>query len=212
MTGSEETLSDQSTGGAPKETRGGNQTIWRAFFGRLLRLFLRPTRYWQSVDEVGLPPARQLVFPHLTILALLRGAAGLVGSLAQESGVDKSVVYAISSFLATFVVVGAMAMLVVVMAKGLKGEASIKAAFSWVALALTPLFVVGTLGAVPVPYFGAAAEMLALPYAFYVMAVGIDVGLNVKPERQAKAASLLAGGLLVLWTLAASLTFIRGTG
>ena len=44
------------------------------------------------------------------------------------------------------------------------------------------------------------------------MAVGIDVGLNVKPERQAKAASLLAGGLLVLWTLAASLTFIRGTG
>ena len=66
---------------------------------------------------------------------------------------------------------------------------------------LTPLFAVGILAAIPLPHVAPIAELLAMPYAFYVLAVGVVPELGLSSEKAPGVVGKLCGALLILWSV-----------
>jgi hypothetical protein len=53
----------------------------------------------------------------------------------------------------------------------------------------------------PFPYVGPAAEALAMPYTFYVLAVGVTPMLGVAGDRAPGVVGMLNGALVLGWAL-----------
>jgi len=65
---------------------------------------------------------------------------------------------------------------------------------------LTPLFAIGVLAVIPLPYVSAIADLVMMPYTFYVLAAGVVPALGVAENRAPTRVGLICGALLLLWS------------
>jgi hypothetical protein len=156
-------------------------------------VLLRPTKAWERLSKEQLTLG-EVLWPHVVVLILARGIAELIGNLLSGKSLGLSFGELAVAVVSWFVLVW-----VVAIASGsvasTRGGARLAAndAFSFGAYGLTPLFVVGVLSVIPLPYVSQAAGVLAMPYAFYV--------LSVKESESAAIAGLVCGTLLLAWAL-----------
>jgi hypothetical protein len=174
---------------------------WAHFFARLGLVLLRPTKAWERLSKEQLTLG-EVLWPHVVVLILARGIAELIGNLLSGKSLGLSFGELAVAVVSWFVLVW-----VVAIASGsvasTRGGARLAAndAFSFGAYGLTPLFVVGVLSVIPLPYVSQAAGVLAMPYAFYVLSVGVVPMLRVKESESAAIAGLVCGTLLLAWAL-----------
>ena len=70
-------------------------------------------------------------------------------------------------------------------------------AFRFAAYGVTPFLVFGMLSVIPLPYVATIADAIALPWAFYVLSVGVVPMLGIPEDRAPAAVGLLTGALLI---------------
>ena len=175
----------------------------RSPMGRFLADFFliltRPGTFWQNQDK---HPATlgQLFFPHLTLLIALRTLATTAGSLINsEAGAKQVLIQSLSQAFLIFVLLGLMS-LIVMASSGLSGaKLSFDRATRFVGYSLTPMFFVGIIGIIPLPYISTICDLLAMPWAFVVMGTGILPFLKVETPHAPTLTALLCGLLLCLW-------------
>ena len=90
--------------------------------------------------------------------------------------------------------------LIVMASSGLSGaKLSFDRATRFVGYSLTPMFFVGIIGIIPLPYISTICDLLAMPWAFVVMGTGILPFLKVETPHAPTLTALLCGLLLCLW-------------
>lgn len=169
------------------------------FFLDFAAILAHPTAFWRGQD---LHPATigQLLWPHLTILILLRTAAVFVGGFLQpDSVLSQVVIQAVTQGVLIFLLVWAMS-LIIAGISALSGSGfHYTKALRFVGYGITPMLFVGLIGAIPLPWLANICDLLAMPWAFIVMGTGILPYLKLKPDHAPTLAALICGVLLCLW-------------
>ena len=186
---------------AAPEKVGPPEHRWPAFIGRVLRILVRPSHEWDKVSKQDQKIA-SVLWPHVLVLILARAGAELIGHLLQDWSIGAALVDFAFSVLSWFVLVWIFAFASLSIAST-RGSARLAAtdAVRFAAYGLTPLFVVGILSVIPVPYVSQVADVVTMPYAFYVLSVGVVPMLRVPEKSAAAVAGLTNGLLLLLWAL-----------
>ncbi|MDX9720447.1 MAG: Yip1 family protein [Myxococcota bacterium] len=179
--------------------KGTQQARWIRFLKRLLHVLLRPQSFWEDALEDRHQSLSEILFPHTVVLIFVRALAGFVGALLGGSTFAQALANFGSSLLSWFALVFTFAFIVgfVVSARG--GQIGETRAWRYAAYGLAPLFAVGIFAAIPLPYVAPVAELIAMPYTFYVMGLGLVPIFGLKAERAPALVGLLCGLLLVLW-------------
>jgi hypothetical protein len=170
------------------------------FLGRVLHILARPSDFWDEVSSL-VTPMRHLMFPHLTVLIGIRAGAGFIGDLLQSAGFVASLGKMFTSFFSWFALVWVFALIAGSIATTSGARQSVGSAVRFSVYGLTPLFAVGILAAIPLPHVAPIAELLAMPYAFYVLAVGVISELGIPSDKAPGAVGKLCGALLILWSV-----------
>ena len=171
---------------------------WGHFFQNIGMLLLRPTAAWDDICKTK-EDLSKVLWPHVLVLLLARGVADFFGNLIRGESLAVAMGQMVSSVLAWFVLIWLFALAAASIAGSRGGELTDSFRFS--GYALTPLFVVGILAVVPVPYVSRIADLVVMPYAFYVLAVGTVPMLRIPSDKAPGAVGLLAGTMLILWAL-----------
>lgn len=183
-----------------KEVVEPTGTPWQRLFRRLVMVLLRPSRFWAELQTEELT-IKEMLFPHVALLLVVRGVAGLVGDLMGGVGVGSAVLGLLSSMLGWFGLIWLLAIAASTLAGVGGGRLSPLHGLRLSAYGLTPLFVAGVLAAVPLRQVAPVAELVAMPWAFYVMAHGVVPCLGVKDKRAITLIAQLNGLTLVLWSV-----------
>lgn len=187
------------------EARGTHQvpagTPWGRFVTRLLQVLLRPSKTWERLAEEQVPIA-EVLWPHAVFLILLRAGAELVGRLLEGWRLGPAMADFALGVVSWFVLLWVFAFVAASVASA-RGHAALAAgdALRFGSYGLSPLFAVGVLGVVPLPYVAQIAGVLAMPWAFYVLAVGVRPMLRVKDQDAAAVTGLICGALVLAWAL-----------
>lgn len=186
--------------GVPRAARRAVTVTWSGFVGRVVKILLRPIVFWREIQDEEMS-VRQVMFPHMIALIAVRSVAGFIGSLLQGHGLGAATGELLTSFLSWFALVWAFAAVAGSVASTSGGRLSANDSLRFAAYALVPFFVVGIFAAIPLPHVAPIAELVAMPYAFYVLALGVEPLLGVPAERSAVVTGQLCGALLVLWSI-----------
>lgn len=174
---------------------------WGRFFARMMLILVRPTKAWDRLakEEVGIG---ELLWPHALVLILARGCAELVGHLLEGWKLGAALADLAFGVLSWFVLVWVFSFVAGSVAST-RGGARLAAgdAMRFGAYGLTPLFAVGMISVIPFPYVSQIAGVLAMPYAFYVLAVGVRPMLHVDDKDAAAVTGLVCGALVLAWAL-----------
>ena len=182
------------TGGPP------SGSPWGRFATRLPKLLLTPKAFWTDFQQQEVT-AREVLFPHLLILIGVRSVAGFVGSLLGGDGFGSAFGALISSFVAWMSLVYVFAIVAASLAGTSGGRLSPNLSLRYAAYGLAPVFLVGMFAVLPFPHVAPVAELIAMPYAFIVLAHGVVPFLGVDPERAPTVVGKLCGALLILWSI-----------
>ncbi|PKN55534.1 MAG: hypothetical protein CVU56_20860 [Deltaproteobacteria bacterium HGW-Deltaproteobacteria-14] len=188
---------------APPATGAG----WGRFLARTAFVSLRPRAFWTKLREGGaVPSTAELLWPHALILTLADGAAVAVGDIIHGHPADVVALHGALAFATAFllVIVFALVARAVVAGRGGAGV-NLHEAFAFSVYGLTPLLLLGILNVIPVKWLSMIIGFIALPYSFYVLAVGVVPFLRVPERRGAEGAGLLSAGLLLAWSLTTAL-------
>lgn len=178
------------------------------FVSRLLRVMLRPTSFWVDLRQSGPPPLGAILWPHLALLILLRSGADFVGGVLDPAiDLAAAITRAVGALIAWALLPVGLAFVGSIVGGMGGGTASFRRSLAFAGYGLTPLFIAGSLAVVPVPWVAQAAEMLAMPYTFYVLAVGVHPVLGVDQRRLAGAVGLVNGAVLLLWSALSLLSY-----
>ena len=170
-----------------------------SFFFDLFGVLAGPTTFWSRRTATA-PASSRPIWLHLLVLVGLRSAAGFGGALLRGAGLGASLGQLFSSLLSSFVMVWLFAAVVAFVSAGATGRATIRDSFRYAAYGLTPLFMIGILAVIPLPYVSAIADLVMMPYTFYVLAAGVVPALGVAESRAPTRVALICGALLVLWS------------
>ena len=170
------------------------------FARRLGGLLVRPAHFWEALQKEEVPTG-ELMAPHLVLLIGIRAVAGAIGTLLAGGGVVAAIISLLGSFVSWFALVWVFALVVGSFVATSGGHADPKAALRFAVYGVSPLFVVGVLAAIPVTYVTPIAELLAMPYAFWTLAVGVMPELKVPQDRAPALVGRLCGALLILWSV-----------
>ncbi len=171
---------------------------WSRFFKRLIKLLARPAAFWETVREEEISLG-EIMWPHIILMIGIRALAGLIGSLLSGGTAMAAMAAFASSFLSWLALVWVFAIIVGSVATARGARISARDPLRFAAYGLAPLFLVGILAAVPLPYVAPIAELIAMPYTFHVMALGVVPLLGVPLKRAPQTVGLLCGLLVVLW-------------
>lgn len=182
-------------------TRNEDGSPWGRFFGRLIQVLLRPTKAWERIAGESVPIG-EVLWPHAVLLILARAGAELIGHLLEGWGIGTALADFGLGVISWFVLLWVFAFVAGSVASA-RGRAGLAAgdALRFGAYGLSPLFAVGLLSVVPLPYVSQVAGVLAMPWAFYVLGVGVHPMLHVKDEQAAAVTGLVCGALVLAWAL-----------
>jgi hypothetical protein len=166
----------------------------------LFAVLVGPTAFWERPRALQGATARP-IWIHLAVLIGLRSAAGFGGALLRSAGFGIAFGQLISGILSSFLMVWLFAAIVASVAATSGGRANVRDAFRYAAYGLTPMFAIGVLAVVPLPYVSPIADLALMPYTFYVLAVGVVPALGVAVERAPGRTGIICGALLLLWTV-----------
>jgi hypothetical protein len=141
------------------------------------------------------------MWPHVGALVLLRAVAEFVGALLSDASFADALKLFAMSAITWFSLLWILAATALTLASARGGKTDFAAAFRFSAYALTPLLFVGMLGVVPIALVAPVADVIAMPYAFFVMSLGVVPELGVPLERAPATVGLFCGLLLALWVL-----------
>lgn len=181
--------------------------LWR-FLRRTVGVTIRPRSFWRRLSEEGVPGFGELMWPHTVILSALGGVAAVVGGVAEGRGAGVIAAHAILTFAASVVMVVGFGFVARLVSAAELGASKMGVAFAFGAYAMTPMLLLGVLHVVPSPLVHTIAGLLALPYTFYVIGLGVGPLLAVPDKRGAETAALLAAAALLAWSLTAALAAI----
>jgi len=173
---------------------------WGSFFRRLGRVLVQPSSFWSSMHGEG-PTIAQVMWPHAVTLVGLRAAAGFIGSVLGGARIGASLGQFATSFVAWMAMIWVFATIAGSIASARGAKAALHDALRFSAFGLTPLFLVGVLAVVPVPYVSPAAELLLMPWTFYVVALGVVPVLGVPESRAPATVGILCGVTVILWSV-----------
>lgn len=196
---------------APKKAgaqppKAGKRT-WRFLRNTVLVSFL-PRTFWRRLAAEGVPTFREVLWPHTILLSALGGVAALIGGVTLGREVDVIVAHSLLTFVGSVIMVLAFGLIARAISGAEKGSAGFRAAFAFGVYGLTPMLILGVLHIIPVPLVHTIAGLLALPYAFYVISLGVGPVLAVPDKRGAEATGLLAAAALLAWTLTSALAAV----
>ncbi|NUN14477.1 MAG: YIP1 family protein [Myxococcales bacterium] len=177
-----------------------NPSPWAGFFRRLLGILFRPTATWNHIATQE-PPLGAMLWPHAVVLVLARAFSEMIGVWSAGYPFLHAMKQFVLSTAVLFVTMWLFAMVAGTLAATRHGEGGFLAAFRLSGYALTPLYVCGVLAVLPFRYVQMAVDVLAMPWAFYVLGVGIVPMLKVKEKDGAKLTAMLCGALMVMWVL-----------
>ncbi|MEZ4267084.1 MAG: Yip1 family protein [Myxococcota bacterium] len=178
------------------------------FLARLFRVMLQPTAFWVDLRQTGPPPLSAILWPHLALLIGLRSIADFVGVLLAPGGtISDAITKGLGALVGWILLPICLAFVGSIIGGVGGGSASFRRSLAFAAYGLAPLFIAGSLAIIPVPWVAQAAEMLAMPYTFYVLAVGVHPVLGVDQRRLAGAIGLINGATLLLWSALALLSY-----
>ncbi len=171
---------------------------WTRFGRRLAVVLFRPGSFWQGVRDERITVG-ELMWPHILFLISLRSLAGLVGAILAGASLGSAAAGFVSGFASWLILVWVFALAAGIAATASGGRINAHDPLRYAAYGLAPLFIVGMLGAVPLPFVAPAADLVAMPWTFYVLGRGAIPMLGMRPDRAPGAVGLLCGVLLVLW-------------
>lgn len=182
------------------QPQAGRWPLWGRFARRLSMVLLRPATFWERVRDEEIP-VKELMWPHVVVLVGVRALAGFIGGLLHGASFGSSLLSGLSSFVSWLALIWVFAVVVgsVATARGARINAQDPLRFA--AYGLAPLFMVGVLAAVPLPYVTPIAELIAMPYTFHVMGLGVVPLLGVPWKRAPAMVGLVCGVLLILWAV-----------
>ncbi|OIP41843.1 MAG: hypothetical protein AUK47_05680 [Deltaproteobacteria bacterium CG2_30_63_29] len=181
---------------APKETRAR----WSRFIKRMLKVLLRPGAFWEGLREEEIRLS-EIMWPHILVVLGLRSIAEAAGRLLDGQSFVTGITVLASSFVSWMALVWVFAIVVGSVATARGARINAQDPLRYAAYALTPLFLVGVLATVPFPYVTRIAELIAMPYTFHVMGLGVVPLLGVSEKRAPAMVGLLCGLLLILWAI-----------
>lgn len=187
-------------GRPPRPSHPADESPWQRFFRRGRGVLLRPAGFWKELaaEEATIAEA---IWPHAVILIAARATFGLLGMLFRGEGFGSALGTFATSLVSWFALIWAFGVAVGVVARTHGGKTVGRATVVYSAYTLTPLFVVGMLAAIPVPYLAPVAELIAIPYALYVLSVGVVPLLVVPLDKAPATVGMLCGSLLALWSI-----------
>ncbi len=189
---------------APSESPEG----FGRFLARLFRVMLRPTRFWVDLRQSGPPPLSAVLWPHLVLLILVRSGADFVGGVLDPTvDLAGAITKALGALIGWILLPVSLAFVGSVIGGTGGGTTSFRRSLAFAGYGLTPLFIAGSLAVIPVPLVAQAAEMLAMPYTFYVLAVGVQPMLGVEQGRLAGAVGLVNGAVVLIWSALSLLSY-----
>ena len=172
---------------------------WGRFGKRLMMVLLRPGTFWERVKEEKISVG-EMMWPHVLVMIAVRSLAGFIGNLLSDGGsLGSAAASFFSSFVSWLALVWVFAVIVGSLATTRGARVTGQAPLRFAAYGLAPLFVVGVFAAIPLPYVASIAELIAMPYTFQVMGLGVVPMLGVSQEKAPALVGLLCGLLLVLW-------------
>ncbi|MBN1773954.1 MAG: YIP1 family protein [Deltaproteobacteria bacterium] len=171
-----------------------------SFLGDLFGVLFSPTAFWARPRPTGLPEAKP-IWIHLAILIGIRSVAGFGGALLRDVGLGAAFGQLFSGLVAAFAMVWLFTAIVASLTAGTAGRATVRETFRYAAYGLTPLFAIGVLAVVPLPYVTPIADLVLMPYTFYVLALGVVPALGVAEKAAPGRVALICGSLLVLWSI-----------
>ena len=183
----------------PAAPSGPRRDGGSSFFFDLFGVLAGPAAFWSRRPDAA-PRASRSIWLHLLVLIGLRSAAGFGGALLRGAGLGASLGQLFSALLSSFVMVWLFAAIVAFLSAGSTGRATIRDSFRYAAYGLTPLFAIGVLAVIPLPYVSAIADLVMMPYTFYVLASGVVPALGVAESRAPTRVGLICGALLFLWS------------
>lgn len=192
-----------STTPAPAATGAG----WGRFLARMVFVSLRPRAFWTKLRDGGtVPSTAELLWPHALVLTLAGGVAAAVGDIIHGHPADVVALHGVLTFAAAFLLVIAFALVARAVVAGRGGAGvNLHEAFAFSVYGLTPLLLLGILNVIPVKWLSMVIGFIALPYSFYVLAVGVVPFLRIPERRGAEGSGLLSAGLLLAWSLTTAL-------
>lgn len=173
---------------------------WPDFFRRLFGILFRPSATWEHIAAQE-PPLGAVLWPHAAILVVARAVSEMIGVWTAGYPFLHALKQFALSTAALFMTLWLFAMVAGTLAATRRGEGGFLAAFRLSGYALTPLYVCGILAILPFRYMQLAVDVLAMPWAFYVLGAGMVPMLKVEEKDGAKLTALLCGALMVMWVL-----------
>ncbi|PID39157.1 MAG: hypothetical protein CSA65_05795 [Proteobacteria bacterium] len=174
-------------------------------FGRIPLLFKNPSDYWSAVRTLE-GGVGELLLPTVLLLAGASAVFGLLGNLVRlrtAIGLAPSAMIAGLLFAALLSVVGSvgvwllMAVLIDAFAGVFEaqkdGDVARKLAFG----ALTPMWLAGVLGLIPVPVLSGLLILVAFGYGCFLMVVGLPK-LNNTPKAKAIGYTAVVMGMMLI--------------
>ncbi len=174
------------------------KTLWGRFVGDLFSLLFRPKRFWESQEE---HPATltEALLPHLAVLVLIRAIASFIGSfVSSESGI-KALGQALMQGLFIFVFVFTLSLCYSAVVAFTGKSFDYNRSLRFVCYVISPILVAGILSVIPINHFAAICDLLAMPYAFYVMGYGVVTFLKIPEKSASPITGLLCGIMMCLW-------------
>lgn len=170
--------------------------MWPQFFKNLVGILFRPSATWTRLAEES-PPVGRVMWPHVLVLVIVRAVAEGAGALLSDQGFGEALKLSILSFGTWLALVWLFATVALTIASARQGKSQFGDALRFSAFGITPFLVFGILSAIPMPQVATVADAVALPWAFYVLSVGVVPQLKVPIERAPGAVGLLTGALTV---------------
>lgn len=161
--------------------------------GRAKRLLLDPQTEWRVIArESG--GAASLFTGYVAVLALVPALCGLIGSLLLGAPILSSLAFAVTSYLVTFVAVGAQALLIDLLAPLFGARRNLANAVKLAVYFPTAYWVMGIFFALPVL---SVLALLGL-YSFYLLWIGLPILMPVPVDKAAAYVASVSVGALVI--------------
>jgi hypothetical protein len=170
------------------------------FTQRVFLVLLRPTTFWEELQQDS-PSIGAVLYPHVVLLVLLRACAALAGNVLRHVNLGAAIGQFVTSFVAWIMMVFLFTLVAGSIASSRDSRVTLGNSFRFAAYGLTPLFLVGILAVIPIPFFSPIADLLLMPYTFLVLARGVVPFLGVPVDRAPSVVGLVCGATVVLWSL-----------
>ena len=159
---------------------------------RAKELLLEPQIAWRTIATERTSPAA-ILSGYVAVLAIVPALCGLIGSLLLGARIIPSLLFAVASYLLTFVAVYAEAFLINALAPMFKGRSDFSNAFKLAAYFPTAYWFAAIFFAVPVL---SVLVLLGL-YSFYLLWIGLPILMRVPQEQAAAYVASAAVGAII---------------